>query len=281
MLKQEGASLAQLKKMSHAKLQKQVTIHRKEVAVCRVKLASLNAHLVECARCKSQITQIKTKFKGVAAYLKSNANKWQKKDKLTGLEEKKEAAQARAMARGLSRAERQIARRDSEIAALKTKNKLLETSVEQKAKLMREYKSAMRSKLRKIKKVLWTKAQGSNKKWLRKSLKKCHATEVDIHNKWVQCNHKAKMNIELCRRAGKVALKMEQNKCSRVKTRAALAERSSNVALTMCKRSSKRLETRAALSARASKVAIDMCSKKKEEYKKVAEACPQAAVPAE
>merc|ERR1711981_1035411 len=99
MLKQEGASLAQLKKMSHAKLQKQVTIHRKEVAVCRVKLASLNAHLVECARCKSQITQIKTKFKGVAAYLKSNANKWQKKDKLTGLEEKKEAAQARAMAR--------------------------------------------------------------------------------------------------------------------------------------------------------------------------------------
>merc|ERR1712094_102459 len=87
----------------------------------------------------------------------------------------------------------------------------------------------------------WTKAQGSNKKWLRESLKKCHATEVDIHNKWVQCNHKGKMNLELCRRAGKVALMMEENKCSRVKTRATLAERSSNVALTMCKRSAKRL----------------------------------------
>merc|ERR1711998_86466 len=198
---------------------------------------------------------------------------WQKKDKLANLQEKKEAAQARAMARGLSRAERQIARRDAKIQELEAKTKELETSVEAKAKMMREYKSAMRSKLRKIKKVLWTKAQGSNKKWLRDSLKKCHATEVDIHNKWVQCNQKAKMNLELCRRAGKVALKMEQNKCSRVKTRAALAERSSNVALTMCKRSSKRLETRAALSARASKVAIDMCTKKKDEYKQAAEAC--------
>merc|ERR1712164_83076 len=162
----------------------------------------------------------------------ANANKWQKKDELSNLQEKKEASQARAMARGLSRAERQIARRDATIKDLQVKNKELQTSVEMKAKLMREYKEAMRSKLRKIKKVLWTKAQGSNKKWLRESLKKCHATEVDIHNKWVQCNHKGKMNLELCRRAGKVALKMEENKCSRVKTRAALAERSSNVALT-------------------------------------------------
>merc|ERR1719247_224482 len=278
MLKQEGASLAQLKKMSHEKLEKQVDAHRKEVAVCRVKLASLNAHLVECARCKGQMTHIKEKFQSVAAYLKANANKWQKKDQLSNLQEKKEAAQARAMARGLSRAERQIARRDATIKDLQTKNKELETSVELKAKLMREYKDAMRSKLRKIKKVLWTKAQGSNKKWLRESLKKCHATEVDIHNKWVQCNHKGKMNLELCRHAGKVALKMEENKCSRVKTRAALAERSSNVALTMCKRSAKRLETRAALSARASKVAIDMCSKKKEEYKQAAEACQKPAL---
>merc|ERR1712227_1042934 len=239
MLKQEGASLAQLKKMSHEKLEK---------------------------------------FQSVAAYLKANANKWEKKDQLSNLQEKKEAAQARAMARGLSRAERQIARRDATIKDLETKNKELETSVNMKAKLMREYKEAMRGKLRKIKKVLWTKAQGSNKKWLRESLKKCHATEVDIHNKWVQCNHKGKMNLELCRRAGKVALKMEENKCSRVKTRAALAERSSNVALTMCKRSAKRLETRAALSARASKVAIDMCSKKKEEYKQAAEACQKPAL---
>merc|ERR1711957_146513 len=233
MLKQEGASLAQLKKMSHDKMVKQVQIHRKEVAVCRVRLAGLNAHLVECARCKAQMTHIKTKFQGVAGYLKANANKWQKKDKLANLE----------------------------------------TSVQEKAKLMREYKGAMRSKLRKIKKVLWTKAQGSNKKWLRESLKKCHATEVDIHNKWVSGSQKGKMNLELCRRAGKVALKMEQNKCARVKTRAALAERSSNVALSMCNRSSKRLDTRAALAARASKVAIDMCSKKKDEYKVAAESC--------
>merc|ERR1740117_901256 len=273
MLKQEGASLAQLKKMSHDKMVKQVQIHRKEVAVCRVRLAGLNAHLVECARCKAQMTHIKTKFQGVAGYLKANANKWQKKDKLANLEEKKEAAQARAMARGLSRAERQIARRDGQIKALEDKNKILETSVQEKAKLMREYKGAMRSKLRKIKKVLWTKAQGSNKKWLRESLKKCHATEVDIHNKWVSGSQKGKMNLELCRRAGKVALKMEQNKCARVKTRAALAERSSNVALSMCKRSSKRLDIRAALAARASKVAIDMCSKKKDEYKVAAESC--------
>jgi len=273
MLKQEGASLAQLKKQSSSKLQKQIAAHRKELAVCNVKLAGLNAHLVECARCKAQITQIKTKFSSVAGYLKANANKWKKKDNLANLQEKKESAQARAMARGLSRAERQIARRDAKIQELETKNKELEGSVEAKAKLMREYKEAMRSKLRKIKKVLWTKAQGSNTKWLRSSLKKCHATEVEVHNKWVQCNAKGKMNLELCRRAGKVALKMEQNKCSRVKTRAALAERSSNVALTMCKRSQKRLETRAALSARASKVAIDMCSKKKDEYKQAAEAC--------
>jgi hypothetical protein len=273
MLKQEGASLAQLKRMSHEKLENQVTKHRKEVAVCRAKLASLNAHLMECASCKAQVTRIKEKFQGVAAYLKANANKWQKKDELAQLQEKKEAAQARAMARGLSRAERQIARRDATIKDLEVKNKELEESVAQKGKLMREYKEAMRSKLRKIKKVLWTKAQGDNKEWLRKSLKKCHATEVELHNKWVAQGHKGKMNLELCRRAGKVALKVEENKCSRVKTRAALAERSSNVALTMCKRSAKRLETRAALAARASKVAIDMCSKKKDEFKAAAEAC--------
>jgi hypothetical protein len=277
MLKQEGASLAQLKKMSHEKLEKQVAAHRKEVAVCRVKLASLNAHLVECARCKSQMTKIKDKFQGVAGYLKANANKWQKKDELAQLQEKKEAAQARAMARGLSRAERQIARRDATIKDLETKNKELEAAVSEKGKLMREYKEAMRSKLRKIKKVLWNKAQGNNKKWLRESLKKCHATEVDIHNKWVQCNHKSKMHLELCRRAGKVALKAETNKCSRVKTRAALAERSSSVALNMCKSASKRLETRAALAARASKVAIEMCEKKKEEHKAAAEACQKSA----
>merc|ERR1711918_215313 len=110
--------------------------------------------------------------------------------------------------------------------------------------------------------------QGNNKKWLRESLKKCHATEVDIHNKWVQCNHKGKMNLELCRRAGKVALKMEENKCSRVKTRAALAERSSNVALTMCKRSAKRLETRAALSARPAKLLLTCAPRRRKSTSK-------------
>merc|ERR1711881_607041 len=126
MLKQEGASLAQLKKLSHEKLEKQVEAHRKEVAVCRVKLASLNAHLVECARCKGQMTHVKEKFQSVAAYLKANANKWEKKDQLSNLQEKKEAAQARAMARGLSRAERQIARRDATIKDLELKNKELQ-----------------------------------------------------------------------------------------------------------------------------------------------------------
>merc|ERR1712028_296109 len=74
--------------------------------------------------------------------------------------------------------------------------------------------TALADKQRK-EKLASTKAQGSNKKWLRESLKKCHATEVDIHNKWVSGSQKGKMNLELCRRAGKVALKMEQNKCAR------------------------------------------------------------------
>merc|ERR1711957_1051194 len=79
---------------------------KKELAACmgaenmlKQEGASL-AHLVECARCKAQMTHIKTKFQGVAGYLKANANKWQKKDKLANLE----------------------------------------TSVQEKAKLMREYK---------------------------------------------------------------------------------------------------------------------------------------------
>merc|ERR1711966_228910 len=237
---------------------------RVAASVCEAKLVGTKKELAACMGAENMLKQEGASL----AQLKKMSH-----DKMANLEEKKEAAQARAMARGLSRAERQIARRDSQIKALEDKNKILETSVQEKAKLMREYKGAMRSKLRKIKKVLWTKAQGSNKKWLRESLKKCHATEVDIHNKWVSGSQKGKMNLELCRRAGKVALKMEQNKCSRIKTRAALAERSSNVALTMCKRSAKRLDTRAALAARASKVAIDMCSKKKDEYKVAAESC--------
>merc|ERR1712216_923155 len=145
-----------------------------------------------------------------------------------------------------------------------------------KAKLLRSYKRAMRSKLRKIKKVLWTKAQGNNKVWLRKALRKCHAAEVGLHNKWVKATHKAKMSLELCRRAGKVALTMEKNKCARTATRAALNKRASKVSLEMCKRTSKRLETRAALAARAGKVALNMCVAKKTMYKAKALACKSA-----
>merc|ERR1711977_503125 len=97
-----------------------------------------------------------------------------KKDVLATLEEKKAGAQARAMARGLSRAERKIARRDEEVKKLKAQTAAAKANLAAKAKLLREYKAAMRAKLRKIKKVLWTKAQGNNKVWLRKALRKCH-----------------------------------------------------------------------------------------------------------
>merc|ERR1712167_99552 len=221
-------------------------------------------------------TQIKSKFKGVASYLKANANKWKKKDALEKLEEKKAGAQARAMARGLSRAERKLARREEEVKKLKEEDAKAKAALSAKAKLLRAYKSAMREKLRKIKKVLWTKAQGNNKVWLQKALKKCHGSEVGLHNKWVKCSHKSKMSLELCRRAGKVALTMEKNRCARMQTRAALAKRAGKVALDMRKRTSKRLETRAALAARAGKVALNMCISKKTMYKEQAEKCSPA-----
>merc|ERR1712147_345024 len=151
-----------------------------------------------------------------------------------------------------------------------------QAALEAKSKLLRAYKRAMRSKLRKIKKVLWSKAQGNNKVWLRKALKKCHASEIGLHNKWVKCTHKSKMSLELCRRAGKVALTMEKNRCTRAQTRSALAKRAGKVALDMCKRTSKRLETRAALAARAGKVALNMCISKKTMYKEQAENCSPA-----
>merc|ERR1712193_252352 len=136
------------------------------------------------------------------------------------------------MARGLSRAERKISRRDEEVKRLKAKDAADKAALQAKAKLLRSYKAAMRSKLRKNKKV-----------WLRKALRKCHAAEVGLHNKWVKCTQKSKMALELCRRAGKVALTMEKNKCARLQTRCALGKRASKVALSMCKRTSKRLET--------------------------------------
>merc|ERR1712134_152684 len=276
MLKKEGVSLAALKKMSKKELLKRLKVRRRQVATCRVQVATLNGHLLEGKRCKAKMEHIKSKFKGVAAYLKANANKWKKKDVLEKLEVKKEGAQARAMARGLSRAERKIARRNAEVNKLKAEDAAAKAALAAKAKLLRAYKRAMRAKLRKIKKVLWTKAQGNNKMWLRKALRKCHAAEVGLHNKWVKCTHKSKMALELCRRAGKVALTMEKNKCARIQTRGALAKRATKVALQMCKRTSKRLETRAALAARAGKVALNMCIDKKAMYKAKALACKTA-----
>jgi hypothetical protein len=151
-------------------------------------VATLNGRLLEGKRCKAKMEHIKSKFKGVAAYLKANANKWKKKDVLEKLEQKKEGAQARAMARGLSRAERKIARRNAEVSKLKAEDAAAKAALAAKAKLLRGYKRAMRSKLRKIKKVLWTKAQGNNKVWLRKALRKCHAAEVGLHHESV-CVH--------------------------------------------------------------------------------------------
>merc|ERR1711904_735463 len=273
LLKKEGVSMAALSKMSKKQLLKRLEVRRRQVATCRVQVATLNGHVLAGKKCEATMAHIKSKFKGVAAYLKSNANKWKKKDALEKLKGKKEGAQARAMARGLSRAERKISRRNAEVAKLKAEDAAAKAALAAKAKLLRSYKRAMRSKLRKIKKVLWTKAQGNNKVWLRKALRKYHAAEVGLHNKWVKCTHKSKMALELCRRAGKVALTMEKNKCARLQTRSALGKRASKVALDMCKRTSKRLETRAALAARAGKVALKMCIEKKKMYKEKALAC--------
>merc|ERR1711939_1033472 len=115
MLKKEGVSLAALKKMSKKELLKRIKIRRRQVATCRVQVATLNGHLLEGKRCMAKMEHIKSKFKGVASYLKANANKWKKKDVLEKLKGKKEGAQARAMARGLSRAERKISRRNEEL----------------------------------------------------------------------------------------------------------------------------------------------------------------------
>merc|ERR1712230_36062 len=276
MLKKEGVSMAALRKMTKQELLKRVETRRKQVATCRVQVASLNGQVLEGKKCQAQMAHMKSKFKGVAAYLKANANKWKKKDVLEQLEEKKSGAQARAMARGLSRAERKIARRNEELKKESEKTAEAESALQAKSKLLRAYKRAMREKLRKIKKVLWSKAQGNNKVWLQKALKKCHGSEVGLHNKWVKCSHKSKMSLELCRRAGKVALTMEKNRCARMQTRAALAKRAGKVALDMCKRTSKRLETRAALAARAGKVALNMCISKKTMYKEQAEKCSPA-----
>merc|ERR1711970_783969 len=215
MLKKEGVSMAALRKMTKTELLKRIETRRKQVATCRVQVASLNGQVLE----------------------------------------------------------RKIARRNEQLKKANADTAEAKAALEAKSKLLRAYKRAMREKLRKIKKVLWSKAQGNNKVWLRKALKKCHGSEIGLHNKWVKCSHKSKMGLELCRRAGKVALTMEKNRCSRMQTRSALAKRAGKVALDMCKRTSKRLETRAALAARAGKVALNMCISKKTMYKEQAEKC--------
>merc|ERR1712072_256309 len=121
-LKKEGVSLASLKRMSKKELLKRIQIRRRQIAACRVQVATLNGHLIEGKRCQAQMARIKSKFKGVASYLKANAHKWKKKDVLEKLKEKKEGAQARAMARGLSRAERKLARRDASLSKIKAED---------------------------------------------------------------------------------------------------------------------------------------------------------------
>merc|ERR1712022_9757 len=63
MLKKEGVSLAALKKMTKKQLLKRVKIRRRQVA-------ALQGHLVEGKRCQAKMQHIKSKFKGVASYLK-------------------------------------------------------------------------------------------------------------------------------------------------------------------------------------------------------------------
>merc|ERR1712070_1369804 len=77
-----------LKKMSKKELLKRIQIRRRQIAACRVQVATLNGHLIEGKRCMAQMAHIKSKFKGVASYLKANAHKWKKKDTLEVLKEK-------------------------------------------------------------------------------------------------------------------------------------------------------------------------------------------------
>merc|ERR1711975_51741 len=133
---------------SKKQLLKRLKVRRRQIATCRVQVATLNGHVLEGKRCAAKMAHIKSKFKGVAAYLKANANKWKKKDVLEKLNQKKEGAQARAMARGLSRAERKIQRRDDELKKIKAEDAAAKAALAAKAKLLRAYKRAMRAKLR-------------------------------------------------------------------------------------------------------------------------------------
>merc|ERR1712072_36750 len=64
MLKKEGVSMAALKKMSKKELLKRVEVRRKQVATCRVQVASLNGQVLEGKKCQAQMAHMKSKFKG-------------------------------------------------------------------------------------------------------------------------------------------------------------------------------------------------------------------------
>merc|ERR1711918_81236 len=117
--KKQLAACIGAEEMLKKQLLKRLKVRRRQIATCRVQVATLNGHVLEGKKCEATMAHTKSKFKGVAAYLKANANKWKKKDVLEKLNQKKEGAQARAMARGLSRAERKLQRREEEIKKLK------------------------------------------------------------------------------------------------------------------------------------------------------------------
>merc|ERR1711988_975567 len=55
MLKKEGVSLAALKKMSKKELLKRIKVRRRQVAACRVQVATLNGHVLEGKRCAAKM----------------------------------------------------------------------------------------------------------------------------------------------------------------------------------------------------------------------------------
>jgi len=88
-----------------------------------------------------------------------------------------------------------------------------------------------------------------------------------------QAGLKAEMRKRLytCRMAGKMALKQQAAKCSRLETRHALTKRASRVAMAQCMAASKRAQTQAALVARAGTVGLDMCQNKLKQAMKCVE----------
>merc|ERR1712054_698592 len=57
MLKKEGVSMAALKKMSKKELLQRIKVRRKQVAACRVQVASLNGQVLEGKKCEAKLQQ--------------------------------------------------------------------------------------------------------------------------------------------------------------------------------------------------------------------------------